>query len=821
MMRSPAGRLSRTGRACAVAGAALMSLGIVLLPLAAGSASAAVSPGRATASASSSSTGSPSATPTPSSSASASPTPSKSATATPSPAPSHTTKPKKPKHAPPTGRPPTPPGGAVVRGKDMWDPAANRKFTHPAWVAVSQVGNLVNQVVQITWRNFTPSSEVTYDPVGTDYPVMVAECTGTHPTRQSQCFGATNGGVQASLSQYGPENTSYATTSPNGTGLADIQLLTAAEAPQLGCNKGHACSLVIEPSQGGNVFETPADCNDHSEDTGLSDVGEIAFSHYGTCSWKDRIIVPLRFAPTPTDCPVRNPDFSVIGSPMLERAMSSWQAALCSISDPLSIQYDSAQNEPLARTDFTAGTDDVALTTLPAGSGTSAHPFVYAPVAVSAESVAYWVDNPATGKPITHLKLDARLVAKLLTQSYNFDFEACGKGVIPTKGLGCDNAVDNDPVSLFADKEFQQLNPNLASVGDGFQIPTVLSGASDMTWELTRWVAADKEAKAFVDGSFDPWGSHVNTDYLDMQLPTNTLNAMDPFPPVAHRYVPYFPLSQVAQYQVDDWYPATDWQPDVNGNYDKLEPEIPGNRALFAIIDQGDAAAYDLPVAALQNAAGRYVAPTDASMSAALNDMTTASNHITQQVSLTAGVSGKTAAKKALNAEIKRAYPLTMVIYAMVPTGGIGKNKAAKIAQWLDFVANQGQQPGTAPGQLPPGYIPLTAKMRAQTLAAATDVLDQTGNKKKAKAKPSATASAATPTPTPSSSSSTGTVSLGYDSNPTAAGVARYAVPVLLVAGALLAVAGSIALAVGRGGSAAIVWMRKLRFPKLPGRKSQ
>lgn len=685
----------------------------------------------------------------------------------------------------------------------MWDPAKNHKFPHPAYVVVSQVNNLVNQVVEVSWRNFTPSSQVTYDPVATDYPVMVAECKGTHPTKQSQCFGADNGGVQASLSQFGPENTSYATTSANGTGVADIQLLTAAAAPQLGCNKGHPCSLVIEPSQGGNVFLSPPACNDHSQDTGLTDIGSIAFtSNFGSCSWRDRIIVPIRFAPTPTDCPVRNPDFSAIGSPMLARAMNSWQSALCADSNPLSIQYDSAQNEPLAVDDFTSGNDDIALTTLPASStGTPSRPFVYAPVAISAEAVAFWIDNPATGKPLKHIKLDARLVAKLLTQSYDFEFEGCGKGIIPTTGLGCDNAVDNDPPSIFADREFKQLNPHVASVGDGFQIPTVLAGASDMTWDLTRWIAANKPAKEFVDGSFDPWGSHVNTDYLNMQLPTNTLNAMDPFAPVAHRYVPFFPLSQVAQYQVDNWYPGTNWQPDTEGNFDKLQPEIPGNRGLFAIIDQGDAAAFSLPVASLQNAAGRYVAPTKATMTAALSDMTTASNHITQQVRA--------------NGKVKDAYPLTMVIYAMVPTGGISKQKAARIAQWLDFVANEGQQPGTAPGELPPGYLPLTATMRAETLKAATDVLDRSGVKKKSKAKPVASQ---TPTVTPTPSPTTGTVSLGYDANPEAAGIARFAVPVLLICGALLAVVGSFAFAIGRGSTAAITRLRRLRAVRLPVR---
>ena len=319
-----------------------------------------------------------------------------------------------------------------------------------------------------------------------------------------------------------------------------------------------------------------------------------------------------------------------------------------------------------------------------------------------------------------------------------------------------------------------------------------------MTWELTRWMAASTVTKSFVDGAFDPWGMHVNTDYLNMQLPTQSLSSMDAYLPIAHRYDPVFPLSAVAQYQVFNWYPATDWQPDPQGNFDKLTPEQPGDRALFAILDQADAAAYELPVASLENAAGKYVLPTNAGMSAALGTMHTDPNHVTQDVA--------EHDKKATTA-----YPLTMVIYAMVPTGGIGKKKAQKIAQWLDFVANHGQVQGTQPGDLPPGYLPLTAKMRAQTLKAASEVLRQKGNPRKKTAPSTAPAAAATPKP----SSSQGHISLGFVSNPLTASLLRYALPILLIAGALLAVGGSFALAIGRGGAVAVTRLRRFRLPRV------
>ncbi len=772
-------------RAFALAGAASVLTGVVLLPFAGavGAAQAATKHGAATP-APAASTSSTSPSPSPSTS---SPSPSPSTTS-PSPKPSKTPKPG------PHQRPPTPAGGIVVKGPKLWDPAANKNFADPSYVTVSQDHNLTNQVVEVSWRNVTPSSSTLYSQNTTNYPVMVAECHGTDPTRWSQCFGADNGGVAGSFSAYGPMNTAYATTTNSDTGQTPIQLLTAEEDNQLGCNIGKPCSLVIVPAQGGNIFGSKVNCSDHSEDAGLTAVGAYAFNSFsGECSWRDRIIVPLYFSRTPTDCPVRAPAFSVIGSPMAERAMVQWQSGLCSGTDPLAIQYDSAQAEPLAREDFLAGTDDVALTTVPSYAK-GKYPYTYAPIAVSAEVITYWIDKASNGQPITHLKLDQRLVLKLLTQSYDFDHESCGLGKHPVKGIGCDNAVDGDPLDLFADPEFIKLNGHIAPVGDGYQVPTVLGGESDMTWELTRWIAANKPAKAFADGSFDPWGEHVNTDYLDMALPTNSLNSMDPYPPIAHRYTPVYPLSQVAQYQVDNWYPATDWTKDPEGNYDKLDPETTGDRALFAIMDEADAAAFQLPVAAIRNAAGKYVLPTDANMSAALTDMQTSRNKITQSLSMTA--------------KTKNAYPLTMVIYAMVPTGGISKHKAAKIAQWLDYIAGPGQHSGAQSGQLPVGYLPLTAKMRAQTLKAAQEVLDQTGNSPHKKSSPSPSTS---PTATPATgSSSSHKVGLSSASNPIVSGLTRYALPVLLIVGGLLIIAGSSALAVGRGSAAAVSRLRRL-----------
>jgi hypothetical protein len=797
-VRSRQSALGLVRRVCGLAGAGLMSVAVVLLPSAPGNASVAHASVRLA--------GQPSQSPT----QSQSPAPSKS------PRPSHSPRPQQGHPVAPRA----PRGGAVVRGPKMWDAARNKYFSQSSYVTVSQVGSLVNEVVKVKWQGFTPSQGVPYQATSTFYPVMIAQCSVPHPTKRSQCFGINNSGAAAQESQYGPYNTVYATTSPNGTGVAYIQLLTSQEAPNLGCNIGHTCSLIIDAADGGNAGDGV--CRDHSLDEGLFQYASGASSfgpQDGICAWRDRIIVPLHFSPTPTDCPVRNSQFSAIGSPMLARAMTSWQTALCSTASPVVIRNDSTQGEPLARQDFTSTppTTDVAFTTLPVnGTGGSSRPFTYAPVAITAESVAFGVDNATTGKQDGHLKLDPRLVLKLLTQSFNFANEGCGSGP-PRGGLTCDNGVDNDPTSLFADPEFRRLNPHYPPTSPAYpyEIPTVLSGESDMTSALTKWIAANKAAKTFAGGSFDPWGAHINSWYLGMKLPSNSLTSFDPFPPIQRQYVPVFPLSAVAQNQVNDLSPGTQWIPDANGSYPPPNPEIPGTRALFAILDEPDAAAYRLPAASLENPAGGYVAPTAASMTAALGDMTTAKNGITQQFDF------NNTSKK-----FRGAYPLTMVIYAMVPTGGISKRKAAKIAQWLDYVAGPGQQPGYGPGELPPGYLPLTAKMRTQTLKAAGEVLNQTGNKGRKGNKGSQDSNASqTPSTNPSGlasaspSSRQRLISLGYDRNPDNSGLARYALLILLIAGALLAVAGSSALAIGRRGTVAVAWLRRVRV--LPARLPQ
>ena len=764
-------RFSPSRLLTALLGITALTAGFVLLPAAQGSlaANGAASP-------------SPSQSPGSSNSPSPSSSPSISHSPTPSPSPSHGSH-KKPQKKP----------GTTVKGPRMWDPAHNHKFARGSTVTVSQTANLTNEMVHVSWTGFTPSSDVLYDQTSTDYPVMVAECNSVHPRFLKQCYGADNGGVQGAFGPFGPMNTAYATTARNGTGQLDVQILTNAENQFLGCGLHHRCSLVIVPAQGGNTLLSPPKCNDHSLDTGGTDVGQFAFSSQtGACSWRQRITVPLSFVPAPTTCKIKSASFAAIGSPMLLRAMNQWRAGLCGVSNPMALTFNAAITEPEAIADLPSGLGDIALTTRPSPAHINSNKtYTYAPIAISSVAIAYWVDNPINGQPVRNLKLNPRILAKLLTVSYNFDNSGCGRGK-PPPIIGCDGAVDGNPLSLFLDPEFKRLNPHVPGPiggGSSFQVPTVQSGHSDMSFEVTRWIASNPNGLGFLKGQFDQWGMHVNTNYLGLKYPNDSFTGQDSYPLIAHKFNPVFPLSLVASYQAQNWEPGTDWEKDQFGNFPRDPIEIPGERALFAVLDDGDAAAFRFPVARILNHSGHYVAPSARSMAAALPSLrATGTNHITQRVNYTRQSAG--------------AYPLTMVIYALVPTSGVKPTKAAAIARFLDYVAGPGQHPGIRPGNLAPGYLPLTAKMRTETLKAAALVRNQKGNslnpKPSTTPSPSPTSSVATPPSSPSPS----TTRLGQGVETVAqkgqtAGLIRYVLPVLLIVGGVATLGGASSLMLG------------------------
>lgn len=606
-------------------------------------------------------------------------------------------------------------GPETVTGKQLY------KETKRSTVTVSQGSNLVNQYVHLSWTGFTPSTATLYSPQ-TEYSIEVAECQGTAPKDWSNCYAAgqstsPNATVNGLIS-----NLTFATSGKNGTGQADFDVLAGAESLNLGCDSTHPCSIVIVPGQGGVAGK----CTNHSQDSSTALPSATFTAAYGACSWADRIAVPLTFSPATSACPLSSPAFTMEGSPVLSRATQSWLSGLCAGGHGVGVLYNDQLNEPQSVGQTIAGQSDVALTTRPASAdnvpASTSKAYAYAPLAITSGAVAYWMDGP-NGQPYTDVRFNQRLLVKLVTTSYNFIGIGCKPNVshqgIP--GDKCDKAVNWDPGNLYEDPEFKQLNPHVQPPVSGaeFQIPTIPGDGSDLTWTVTRWIAANPAAAAFIKGSPAPGvGGHemyINANYKGITYPTDTFLAQDPYQVLSYEFSPVYPNYKVAQnYQALNA-PAGDFYlPDVVGNYDANTAEQPGSRSLFAIMGDGDAAAFTFPVMALPNAAGKYVEPSTVTMTAAAQDLSNTGSG-TQQVNLA-------------NTN-PNAYPLTMIVYAMVPTSGVSHTKAAAIASFLNYVAGPGQQAGAASGQLPAGYAPLTASLRAQTLKIATEVKNQSGPK--------------------------------------------------------------------------------------------
>ncbi|MER5863047.1 hypothetical protein [Kitasatospora sp. NPDC002040] len=646
-------------------------------------------------------------------------------------------------------------GGVTVQGPPVWHPE-DWTTGDRGTVTLETATDLTNERVRVRWAGFTPTVFTWGGPVDVAvtgssdilYSVRVYQCRGTDP-RPTDCYGSTvyNGdaakGFEQEMAQGAttpefPSNMVIAPTRPDGTGEAEIELWTSQQSQTLGCDATHPCSLVVEPQYGGDslgAYQTPVgtvNCDDHSPDGdgffNTASDGSFRKNAGGryqtgeTCAWNQRAVVPLKFAPTPGDCKAADAEFAMAGLEMANRAVQQWRAGFCGGDQPLNLGYVFGGGEPQARAAFLEGRGaDVALTA-EADRNPAARPYVYAPLATTGISVVYVVDDSTNRRQVRQLRLNARLLAKMLTQSYDLQYGA----VIPS--------VDGNPKCVFLDPEFLKLNPvdvvngpvwpDCGSGGNKAETtPVVVGGTSDLVHQVTSWIAADPEAAQFLGGAKDPWGMRLNSFYLRSKFtgyPVDTFQPQDYSGPGNWKQYEWSPLigglGQVSRNVLEGRATCSDPNLDNTGAHPKCATQPVGQRALFAIMDAGQAKAYSLPEAALANPAGEFVTPSTGALQAAVGVMAT--DPVTGTQHLPYGEAGSAFAGA------KGAYPLTTVQYAMLPTSGVAAGKAAAISRFVRQATDLGggQIYGTAPGLLAPGFLALTEAQSAQAKAAAAHV---------------------------------------------------------------------------------------------------
>jgi hypothetical protein len=569
-----------------------------------------------------------------------------------------------------------------------------------------------------------------------------------------------------------PSNNQYVATRPDGTGNTKFTTWTSEDNASLGCGGDVKCALVAIPVMGiscdGSAKDLPlgdqppaaavAPCRaagaykPGTANAGFpTDVTVSGHLWWSESNWRNRLTVPLQFAPLSSVCDlVGGKDaVDVYGSELLTSMTSLWRPAFC--LDGARTPFKHVQlPEPQAANLLRRGNIEAAFVTRPPAGG-FAPGTVTAPLAVTGFSISYALDGDDK-QPYRSLRLTPRLIAKLLTASY--------PGLLAVRDEHTD--LSHNPLDMAADPEFQALNPGLPRSG-GVTASSLanLSSDSDVIYALTSYLNADPEARDFLYGVPDPWGMVVNPAYRKIVLPVSNWPLLDGFIPAKFyatglnlcfqaNPVPIVPLIQsptsrlasiasTVQFAIGTAQltcSAVDGLGAVGSKLVASGRQTPGSRFVIGLTSLADAARYDLDTAALQTAVsptaperfvdgrGRtFVSPTTDALRTAASSLVL--DPATELWTYPYGTKDTTNPDSA-------AYPGTMLVSLAVPTKGLPASDATGFADLLAFAAGSGQHPGLDVGDLPPGYLPLTeanglARQRDQLLRAVPVVRAQSG----------------------------------------------------------------------------------------------
>ncbi|MFF3146635.1 hypothetical protein ACFVRU_34175 [Streptomyces sp. NPDC057927] len=629
-------------------------------------------------------------------------------------------------------------------------------------VTVHQTKNLRSQGVRVTWQGGAPTIDGQNAAVNF---LQIMQCWGDDPAGpdRDQCvfggdgsiLGAGNGrlvGTDPGETQYpggfvpfrpvgdlpptksshdftyfGPLDTNeqrFARTYADGTGEVTFEAQDGIQASHLGCGMNTApagsdpvprhCWLVVVPRGTHDA--------DGTEITKPNQAGNsLQSSPLSATNWAQRMVVRLDFQPVDAFCPQGQPELPTVGSELMTDAVTSWQPKLCSSTGNTFAFTQGGEEE--ARGQVLSTSADAPLlgfTVDPVARPEDGSKVVHAPVAVSGLAIAFFIEGPSG--VVQGMKLNPRLVAKMLTHSYAEDV---------TLGATPDYLTGNS-TSLVTDPEFKELNPGFPRLTNhqlrSLMVPLQSSDTTRIVW---NWLQSDADARGFLSGTKDRWGMRVNRYFQDLKLAENT--TLTDYPKVDPTTTPALgngtpPLS----YAITDLDPYTadlhdgavrtrrgnntrtiQWQSgDTAQSPAKLINDAPmsGQRAVMAIVDAASAERYGLTTAALRNADGNFVKPSAATLTADVATMRPSSEDASVLKPDPARAKGQ-------------AYPLTAVAYAAASVNQDAKARKA-YARFIRYVAGSGQTLGVSAGQLPFGYAPLPAQQRLQARTAA-DALER------------------------------------------------------------------------------------------------
>jgi hypothetical protein len=550
-------------------------------------------------------------------------------------------------------------------------------------------------------------------------------------------------------------------TGPNGAGAELFQVTTGRESSGLGCG------LAVQPVAGGApkvpkcwlVVVPRGDPASENEGTPFDDKQGVMTSPLSPGAWKHRIAIPLEFTPVESACDLSDDQRQIAGNELPVSAVASWQQKLCTVPGLQPFAYatvaDASARRQLQGGGLGAPGMVVVSRPLDPATADPARPVVYAPLSLSATVIGFNIERnpkPETDPAeeslrsvrVAELNLTPRLVAKLLTQSYRQ--QTAIKAPPPYEW------VKANPQHLGVDPDFLQFNPEFALLQNGGKnfgglvLPTGNSDAARQAWE---WVLADPEAKAWLAGTPDPWGMRVNPAYAtDPALNTTGGAFGDPVPdmfpkadPHCYQGPPQGPGGTVVPPPLcgTDWLPYTPSLRDAarltraaddraktsedpfaissDKVYKSDGPQVIGSRTILSITDSASASQYGIQMARLSRAGDdradrTFIAPDEAGLTAGVSAMAPGAVSTVLEPNPQATTPG--------------AYPLTVLTYAAVSPLALDTAARQDFATFVDYATGPGQVVGRELGQLPLGYAPLPAALRAQAASAAKQIRELT-----------------------------------------------------------------------------------------------
>jgi len=533
----------------------------------------------------------------------------------------------------------------------------------------------------------------------------------------------------------------WAGSGQDGSGSAKVELQTAAQSPGLGCGNpvtnsqgavsGESCWLVIIPR-------------------GTADAGENTVRTSGLFydTWKHRLAIKLDFRALGTRCNVGAAERQLSGSELIAAAIASWQPVLCSATGGSVYSLITGAEADAAAAANSKIPAPLALTSRALTGAMDS--LQYAPVALTGVTVGFAVDRfpkafggvpddvlARSALPFESMNLTPRLVAKLLTNSYigslpsAADRSHVGYVSQSEPGSNAQNLTSDPDFLAVNDVEWSYQSLSAASLAD-LLVP---QGRSDGAWAVWAYVMADKDAVAFLKGEPDPWGmivnpwsatvAEVNRSGTALALPRDNFPKADPIeaagsalagPVNLVTWRPYTNDLDTSAYLTlrGDGQILGAWDSfSIPPKYGKAARSLPGSQKVLGLTDAASAARYVVVSAALLNPAGKFVAPSTASFTAAAAAMTAAPS----QPQVLGFDPTSATAKTAVDA-----YPLTLPVYAAVNPLMSDAALRKSYAEFIYYASSPGQQPGTSLGDLPAGYAPLPTAWRDRARAAAESI---------------------------------------------------------------------------------------------------